>query len=71
MSSLNSISKELGYIDVAHLEMNLDGNMEFSKYWEIIKELYSKAEELYEFAYDNCRGLAHDELDEIINKYEK
>jgi hypothetical protein len=71
MSSLNSISKELGYRDVAHLEMNLDGDMELSKYWEIIKELYSEAEELYELAYNNCSGLAHDELNEIVYKYEK
>ena len=65
MSSLNSISKELGYRDVAHLEMNLDGDMELSKYWEIIKELYSEAEELYELAYNNCRGLDHYELNKL------
>jgi hypothetical protein len=65
MSSLNSISKELGYRDVAHLEMNLDGNMELSKYWEIIKELYSEAEELYELAHNNCRGLDHYELNKL------
>ena len=68
--SLLKISKELGYVDVAHLEMNLDGS-EIGKYWEIIKELYSEAEELYELAYNNCSGLAHDELNEIVNKYEK
>ena len=69
--SLRKIVKELGYRDVAHLEMNLDGNMELSKYWEIIKELYSEAEELYELAYNNCSGLAHDELYQIVSKYEK
>ncbi len=40
--------------------------------WVEVKEynrLKEYVEELYEFAYDNCRGLAHDELDEIINKY--
>jgi hypothetical protein len=71
MNSLNKIARELDYRDVAHLEMNLDGDMELSKYWEIIKELYSEAEELYELAYNNCSGLAHDELNEIVNKYEK
>ena len=55
MSSLNSISKELGYRDVAHLEMNLDGDIELSKYWKIIKELYSEAKELYELAYNDCK----------------
>ena len=65
MSSLNSISKELGYRDVAHLEMNLDGNMELSKYWEIIKELYSEAEELYELSYNKCMGLDHYELNKL------
>tara|TARA_R110000850_G_scaffold269188_1_gene401092 strand:- start:398 stop:613 length:216 start_codon:yes stop_codon:yes gene_type:complete len=69
--SLNKIARELDYRDVAHLEMNLDGDMELSKYWGIIKELYSEASEYYELAYNNCRGLAHDELNEIVDKYEK
>ena len=69
--SLNKIARELDYRDVAHLEMNLDGDMELSKYWGIIKELYSEASEYYELAYNNCSGLAHDELNEIVNKYEK
>ena len=69
--SLSKIVKELGYRDVAHLEMNLDGNMELSKYWEIIKELHSEADEYYELAYNNCRGLALDELIIIKYKYEK
>ena len=46
--SLNKIARELDYRDVAHLEMNLDGDMELSKYWGIIKELYSEADEYYE-----------------------
>tara|TARA_R110000782_G_scaffold123895_2_gene215376 strand:+ start:737 stop:937 length:201 start_codon:yes stop_codon:yes gene_type:complete len=43
---LHGIAKELGYTGVEHLEMNLDGNMELSKYWEIIKGLYSEGNEL-------------------------
>lgn len=27
-------------------------------------------EELFDLAYNNCNGLAHDELYEIVNKYE-
>ena len=67
--SLNKIARELDYRDVAHLEMNLDGNMELSKYWEIIKKLYSEAEELYELAYNTCNGLALDDLSNIVTKY--
>lgn len=34
------------------------------------KKLREHTEELYELAYNNCRGLAHDELNEIVEKYE-
>ena len=67
--SLNKIARELDYRDVAHLEMNLDGNMELSKYWEVIKKLHSEAEELYELAYNTCNGLALDDLSNIVTKY--
>ena len=69
--SLNKIARELDYRDVAHLEMNLDGNMELSKYWEIIKKLYSETEELYELAYNTCYGLTLDDLSNIVTKYER
>ena len=69
--SLNIIARQLDYRDVAHLEMNLDGNIELSKYWEVIKKLHSGMEELYELAYNNCNGLALDELSGIVNKHER
>jgi hypothetical protein len=42
--------------------------------WVEVKEynrLNEYLEELYELAYNNCSGLAHDELNEIVSKYEK
>ena len=42
--------------------------------WVEVKEynrLKEYLEELYELAYNNCRGLAHDELNEIVKKYEQ
>jgi hypothetical protein len=64
--SLNIIAKELGYRDVAHLEMNLDGNIELSKYWEVIKTLHSGMEELYELAYPSDQ-VENSSLMEIKN----
>lgn len=36
-----------------------------------INRLTNFNDELFELAYNNCKGLAHDELYEVVDKYEK
>lgn len=52
---------------------NGDGMFEHKKGsyvdYEEFEKLKRYSEELFEIAYDNCKGLSHDDLMEIVKKY--
>ena len=57
-------------LDIADLSDILEAYAE-QRVLKVLKNMREYNNELFELASNNCNGLAHDELHEIVEKYEQ